>query len=95
MSIRVLSIEKLRGRDTLTCYIAMRDKDYQLVSVTRTSVEVNDEFDLALYGDEDHFRDVIGKFDPEAFFMVEPAEVDQLDYDELFDLYEANYKRTE
>jgi hypothetical protein len=43
------------------------------------------------YANEHVFRDVMGKFDPETFFMREGVEVDSMDLDTLSDVYWKNY----
>lgn len=39
------------------------------------------------YGGRIKFADIIGKFNPDDFFLLEPIEVDKLDYNELRELY--------
>ena len=44
------------------------------------------------YATEYMFRDVMGKFDPDTFFMKEGVEVDRMDIATLHEVYWDNYK---
>lgn len=50
------------------------------------------KFPKSDYATEWMFRDVMGKFDPDIFFMREGVEVDSMDITTLHDVYWNNYK---
>ena len=50
------------------------------------------KFPKSDYATEWMFRDVMGKFDPETFFMREGVDVDRMDIATLHDVYWDNYK---
>lgn len=49
------------------------------------------EYPKSNFANEYVFREVMGKFDPETFFMREGVEVDSMDLDTLSDVYWKNY----
>jgi hypothetical protein len=49
------------------------------------------EYPKSRYGDEYMFSQIMGKFDPDVFFMKEPVEVESMDLDTLSDVYWNSY----
>jgi hypothetical protein len=49
------------------------------------------EYPKSQYGNEYMFSQIMGKFDPEVFFMKEGVEVDRMDLDTLSNVYWNNY----
>ena len=49
------------------------------------------EYPKSEYGDEYMFREIMGKFDPDVFFMRDGVEVDSMDLTTLSDIYWSTY----
>ena len=76
--LRILSIEDCK--DAFTGYIEDGEV-YRYYIVTRDEVLLPHEYPKSEYGDYLRFGAIMGKWDPEARFFLEPKEVSTFNYE--------------
>jgi len=78
--LRILSIEDCNG--VFVGYLEDGEV-YRDFEVSPQEVRLPSEYPKSEYGEYKRFAAILGKFDPDARFFIEPKEVSTLDYKEL------------
>lgn len=74
--MRLLSIEKL-GDKGFAGYVE-DGHDYKSFVLIDGEARIESEYPKMDFKDYEHFRGVIGKFDPEAVFLINPIRIEEL-----------------
>ena len=81
------------GSDGVTGYLDDRTEEYKRFTVNpKGEVRINATYPKERYEGRLRFAAIIGKWDIETSFLIEPPEVEKLDYEELKGLYPKLYQ---
>ena len=91
-SIKILAMDGSPGNMGAEGYMDDGSDSYKRFVVDSDGeLHIMAEYPKSKYGDEYTFSQIMGKFDPDVFFMREPVEVDSMDIATLKDIYWSTY----
>jgi hypothetical protein len=91
-SIKILALDGSSGNMGAEGYMDDGSDSYKRFAVdSNGKLHIMAEYSKSKYGNEYAFREVMGKFDPDVFFMRDGVEVDSMDLATLSDVYWSNY----
>lgn len=91
-SIKILAMDGSPGNTGAEGYMDDGSDFYKRFAVDSDGeLHIMAEYPKSEYGNEYVFREIMGKFDPETFFMREGVKVDSMDLATLSHVYWKNY----